>query len=197
MRLYLDTETTDYYNFSDKWDAPGQPACAQVAAVLETDSGRTVAALSAILAQHQWTSRGKTRVRIDARITELCGIDDELVDMCGQAPQLIYNQLSLMWGAASQLVGHNIEFDVGVIRRFAQDLGMPQPVLPATYCTMAHSTKLVGIPGRMGGFKRPKLGEAYKWATGKTLQNAHDALADTYGCRQVYRAIQRAESREA
>ena len=194
MRLYLDTEITDYYNFQEKWDHKSQPACSQVAAVLETDGGKTVAAVSAILAQHQWTNRSG-RVRIDPRITELCGIDDELVEMCGQAPQLVYNQLRLMWSAATLIVGHNISFDLGIIRRFAADLGEPQPILPESYCTMDNSAKMVGIPGARGGFKRPKLAEAYHWATGKRLQGAHDALADVYGCRQVYRGIQRAQGR--
>lgn len=194
MRLYIDTETTDYYNFQHGWDHPTQPACAQIAAVLETDGGKTVAAVSAILAQHQWTRRSG-REHIDARITELCGIDDELVDMCGQAPQLVYNQLRLMWTASSVIVGHNIEFDLGVVRRFAMDLGEPEPKLPDAYCTMENSTKLVGIPGARGGLKRPKLAEAYYWATSKKLQGAHDALADVYGCRQVYRGIQRAQGR--
>jgi len=194
MRMYLDTETTDYYHFELGWDHPRQPACAQVAAVLETDGGKIVAAVSAVLRQDRWTTRAD-RVRIDPRITELCGITDQLVDSCGQPPQSVYNMLRRMWSSSTMMVGHNIPFDVGIISRMAMDLGEPQPVLPEIYCTMVESRQLVGIPGRQGGLKNPKLAEAYHWATGKRMQGAHDALADVYGCRHVYRAIQRAGGR--
>jgi DNA polymerase-3 subunit epsilon len=193
MRLYLDTETTNFYNFQNTWDDPSQPAILQIAAVLETEQGKTVAAMSAIISQHMWNGRSEKNILVDTKIVELCGIDSEDVEMYGQEPQLIYNQFNHLLRSATLLIGHNISFDVGIIRRFAKDLEMPATLLPETYCTMHKSAKLVGIPGRQSGYKKPKLGEAYFWATGRKLQNAHDALSDVYGCRQVYRAIKREE----
>lgn len=190
MRLYFDTETTNYYEFQKSWDHPSQPACAQIAAVLESESGKTVAAISALLAP-QWPRR-ETAPVIDEKITKLCGITNEDVEMYGQSPQLIWNQLWQMITAARVLVAHNEEFDVKILRRFAMDLGMPDPLpsLPPRYCTMRSSAKLVGLPGN----KHPKLAEAYYWATGRVMSGAHDALNDVYACRQVYRGIQRAQS---
>lgn len=187
MRMYFDTETTNFYFFEKGWDHPDQPACAQVAAVLETDSGKTVAAVSALIAQ-RWPAR-KTQPTIDQRITDLCHITNEDIEMYGQDPQLVWNQLVLMMRAAREMVAHNEEFDVKIFRRFATDLGLSDPIdtLPPRFCTMRESTRLIQLPG----MKRPKLGEAFHWATGRQMSGAHDALNDVYGCRQVYRAIMR------
>ncbi len=187
MRLFFDTETSNFYEFRQGWDHPDQPTCAQIAAVLETESGKTVAALSALIAP-RWPAR-RTQPTIDPRITDLCHITNEDVEMYGQDPQLVWNQFSLMFRAAREMVAHNEEFDIKVIRRFATDLGLPDPIdtLPPRFCTKVHSTSLVGLPGN----KWPNLGEAYYWATGRKMSGAHDALNDVYGCRQVYRAIMR------
>jgi DNA polymerase-3 subunit epsilon len=38
----------------------------------------------------------------------------------------------------------------------------------------------------MGGFKDPKLSEAYQFMFGEELVGAHDAFVDTEACARVY-----------
>lgn len=195
MRLFWDTETTDYWEFKKSVVDPEQPMVAQIAAVLESDSGRTVAAVSAIIAQHMWPcdddiKRCRPRVRISKRCTDVHGITDEMVDMYGQSPQLVVDQLRRMVQAATEHVGHNVEFDVGVMDNTCRVLHVPKFAWPKKFCTMKESTSIVN--GDRG--KWPKLSEAYTFFTGRELSGAHDALVDVYGCRSVFRSIQKHRS---
>jgi DNA polymerase III epsilon subunit-like protein len=199
MRIFLDTETTDYWEFRRPPTDPTQPLPAQVAVVLETDTGKTVAALSALVAQDGWPydddpKRTRPLVRIDPRITELCGIDDDSVRAYGQNPTLLFNQLRLLFAAARLVVGHNVEFDVGVMQRWAAALHVPPIAMPETYCTMRSSTRIVGIQKPQGGLKFPKLAEAYAHFEKRPMSGAHDALSDVYASRRVYRGILRHEA---
>ena len=101
MRMYFDTETTNFYFFEKGWDHPDQPACAQVAAVLETDSGKTVAAVSALIAQ-RWPAR-ETQPTIDPLYTWVWSVGDELRHrhFSGEGPapsqELVAARVSRTW----------------------------------------------------------------------------------------------------
>jgi DNA polymerase-3 subunit epsilon len=196
MRIYFDTETTDFWNFGRPPVDDSQPFPLQVAAVLETEDGRTVAALACVLAQHMWpfpddSRRTMPRVRLDPRIVELCGLTDQHVDGYGQNPTLIFNQLRLMFGAAQESVAHNIEFDMGVLKRWARALHVPEIEVRGPFCTMRESAEIVAIRKASGGLKWPKLAEAYSFFERRPMTGAHDAMADAYACRRVYRGIAR------
>ena len=196
MNIFLDTETSAFWKFKLDPTDDSQPYPVQVAWVAEDDNGRTVSTYSAILAQDQWCGTSafnkKPRVPMTAEVVGVHGITDEMVDLYGQPPDLVLNLLWQLMAKADKLIGHNIEFDVGVLRRWHKAQHLPDPKIPETYCTMYKSTAICKIPAANGGgWKRPKLGEAYHHFMGKPLVGAHDALVDVYACRQVYRGIQR------
>jgi len=97
-------------------------------------------------------------------------------------------------------VAHNRTFDdrivrVGLKRYYDQaDADEPQPSdawkAGEGFCTSQESRKLCALPKN----KLPTLGEAHKILVGRELEGAHNALADTQGCRNVYFAIQDAKA---
>lgn len=74
-------------------------------------------------------------------------------------------------------------------------IGSPIPGRPAQ-CTAKLSTPILKLPptdkmkavGRLH-HKTANLGEAYKYFTGRELENAHTAMADVLACMEVYFAI--------
>ena len=194
MRLFFDTETTAFWLFGKPAVHPEQPMLAQIAWVLDDDAGRTVSACSAILMQDKWASladpsKYRPRVRMTDEVVKCHGITDKMVDDYGQPPDLVLNHFQRDLARASEVVGHNVSFDIGVINNTLSTQHLPPVVWPSSFCTKEKSTKIVGILGARGGFKWPNLSEAYHYFTQKKLSGAHDALIDVYGCRTVYRGI--------
>ena len=199
MRLFFDTETCDYWNFKSSPTDDSQPMIVQVAAVLEDEAGRTVAALSAILQQHVWPAAGggdqrRPRARVTARCTAVHGIDDAMVDEFGQPPDLVFEQLRRMVAASQEQIAFNINFDLGVLRNTTRVLGVPPIHISAPHCAMRACTDIVRATRADGSVKWPKLAEAYEFFQKRPMSGAHDALVDVYGCRAVYRGTKRFEA---
>ena len=92
------------------------------------------------------------------------------------------------------LIAHNINFDRPVVATLLHRCGAPLEDI-STFrnlsgrCTMLESTSICKIPARRGGYKWPKLCEAYKHFTGQEMQNAHDALADVRACIEIFKSL--------
>ena len=88
-------------------------------------------------------------------------------------------------GAAARadlIVAHNSAFDMKVMEYEFERAQIAERANTPVFCTMKASTDLCRLPGKYG-FKWPKLAEAMDILCGVKLENAHDALADTRGCR--------------
>jgi DNA polymerase-3 subunit epsilon len=184
--LYFDTETDDYHT----WEQPAQPV--QVACVLSNlDTGRTMMTLSCMIVRSWPNARP-----IAMRVIDIHGITAEMCNMWGEPPQLALEAFRRMVGRAALVVAHNIAFDISVMNHAYATLGIPPVCWPPAYCTMKESAPLLRLPssGRysIGGYKAPKLAEAYRFFTERELTTAHDALADAYAVRAVHRGIVRA-----
>ncbi len=91
---------------------------------------------------------------------------------------------------APLIVGHNISFDMKMIRscmtkeRYELNGYHAMP----TYCTMLKSTNICKIPHKNGrkGNKWPTLVEAYKALFGKEMKGAHRAMHDVRACYEIY-----------
>lgn len=61
------------------------------------------------------------------------------------------------------------------------------------HCAMDLATNFIKMPGRgmvdNGGWRRHKLTAAYKLLTGLPMPDAHNALADTRGAKEVFKAM--------
>lgn len=84
------------------------------------------------------------------------------------------------------LIAHNYKFDHDVVvsemARLKMNSGIKTINESNNHCTMINLTT--------GGRKYISLGEAYRNATGKSLENAHDALVDVHACATVFMASQ-------
>ena len=184
--LYLDTETSDYHEAH----SPSLPV--QIAAILATES-RTIATVSCILNQRQW--QGIRINPIADRVVNIHGITPDIADTYGWPPDLAIGRLRHMLNKAASVVAHNIEFDLSVMDHACGVQKIPRLCWPERFCTMRESAGVLRIPsgGRysIGGWKAPKLTEAYRWFAKKEMVSNHDALHDVFACRLVHRGILR------
>lgn len=105
------------------------------------------------------------------------------------------------------IVAHNIEFDADVLdcesyRHFGSSFfngnngsTIHEPLTPFnSFCTMKAATDVCKIPptsrmiasGRGNLYKAPSLNEAHQMICGRPNMDAHDAMGDVIGCRNVY-----------
>lgn len=93
------------------------------------------------------------------------------------------------------MVAHNKSFDMFLIRIALRRYGLLTDDMDAwwkalpTFCTMKATTNLCALPGKRGGFKWPKLIEAYRHAFGEDFSGQHDAMADVKACARLHRWI--------
>lgn len=118
-------------------------------------------------------------------------------EMCldGADPIAIVNWFRSKIIQSDLVVAHNIDYDHRMMRQemFRGDVDW---IEHNQFCTMKASTELCKIPptnkmlrAGFNKFKSPKLEEALEILCNKKLENAHDALADTRGCEQVFRQL--------
>lgn len=186
--LYYDTETSDYHEET----SPSLPV--QIAAILTGRQGRTIAAMSCIINQRTWV--GISVNPIAERVSggpRGHGITQRTCDEYGFPAEVVLNQFRRMLRCAKTVVAHNIEFDIGVMCHSFSTQTLPALEWPEQFCTMREAAPMMKMPAygkyRIGGYKAPKLAEAYRWATGAAFENAHDAFADTSACKTVHRHI--------
>lgn len=184
MNLFLDTETTDFWNFNAEHNDPSQPPPCQVAFILETPEKRAVATVSLLI---NWGKEWP----ITERAQKCHNITQEMIDTFGVEPLVAWEMIKKFHDLAERIIGHNIPFDIGVLSRMAHLLNVV-PLRNINYtCTMRESTTIVRIPKPSGsGYKWPNLSEAYFFFTKKKLSGAHDALVDVYGARAIFRALE-------
>lgn len=120
----------------------------------------------------------------EVKATHIHGITQEMADTQGIPFEDIYNMFTaiifLTEGDICRMIGHNLDFDMNVIRsefiRHQKCLDILENVNPI--CTLKLYRKI---------FLKPiKLGILYKDLFGKELDGAHDALNDARAAGEVY-----------
>lgn len=82
----------------------------------------------------------------------------------------------------SCVVGHNIEFDIGVIRAFAQRTGTPL----ANFLSLPRLCTILATYRSHGAGQFLTLGSLHEKLFGNPHRHAHNALADTEACARCY-----------
>jgi DNA polymerase-3 subunit epsilon len=180
--LYFDTETGGLPRHDLPLDHDAQPQIVQLAALLEVD-GIERGSFSVIVDQE-----GRA---IPPEVARVHGIDDAIAARCGIAIEAALGMWLRLARRAALLVGHNVTFDIEIIRLAFAALGMP------TACTKDMAEPILRLPptermraiGFGHKFKAPNLGECIRHLFGEELDGAHDALVDVRACRRVYRHI--------
>lgn len=192
MILFFDTETTGFPHKHKPHDHPDQPHVIQLAAILAEENGDVRSAFSFLI--DPGVDRG---VRIPSGAQAVHGIDEEMLWRLGHSPVAVLDAFDELYSRADLLVGHNVDFDVEMMD--IAHARQPQSVRDCwlkfkapRFCTMKETTDICRIPstraattGR-GGYKWPKLGEAYKHFFGEELQGAHDAMNDVRASMRIY-----------
>lgn len=185
--LFFDVETTGLPDFKAPIESEFQPRVVQLAAIMTDEENNVMTMLSALIKPDGWTVPEKT--------TELTGITQDMVENYGLGIGAVISAFARMREQADLLIGHNISFDLFMVRREAIAAGVDM-VEAKYFCTMKETTAICNLPPSDSmidaGFhkpKPPKLVEAYAHFFGRPFENAHNALADVQACRDVFFAL--------
>ncbi len=189
--LVYDTETTGLYKYRLGADHPGQPELVQLAYVLIGEDGVEKASASMLVI---------TEGDIPERVSDIHGVTKAMVMDYGVPLKSAISIFSHHMLSADVLVGHNISFDDNIMKSCFHRIGSRSSIRTfeamERYCTADLSRPIVKCPptqkmlmaGR-GGWKKPKLSEAYLHFAGKELVGAHDAMVDVRACALVFESL--------
>lgn len=172
--MFFDTETTG--------KNPKEAHLVQLALVIDDEQRNTVVKLSTLI---------QCPVEIPEEAARIHGKSKAICDELGLKPE---TAVHLFWHYASRCktVAHNAQYDRQIMEtaaaRFAPTI--LSRLLEESFCTLQASTPICKLPGRPGSYKWPTLNEAYRLIVNPDgFEGAHDALADTLACREVYYAL--------
>jgi DNA polymerase-3 subunit epsilon len=153
--------------------------------ILTDQNGKSLSKFSSLIKPDGWKiSEGAQKVH---------GITDELCEKYGIKYHSAVGMFFLLAKKATKIIAHNEEFDRNMLAieaaYYQKESGSPYKVDAFNwFCTMKSNTHIKGG-------KWPKLAEAYKHYTGKELgDDAHDALVDAEGCKEIYFAMNKKEA---
>jgi len=184
--LFIDTETTGFKKSG--LIVKGQARVCQIAMVMADQEGRTLASFSCLVKPDGW--------EIGEGAYKTHGISQQDCEDYGLEQRYFVNMFLRLVSQCKTIVAHNETFDKGMIEiELAHSKKIRLPHIP-WYCTQKNSVDVCKIPptekmikaGRTH-YKAPNLAEALEILTGKRLENAHDAMADTLACKDIFFAL--------
>ena len=190
MLLFIDVETSGLLRRDLPPDDPGQPWVISLAAELCDVDGNQLAIINtAIRANGRTISEGARAVHgVSSRDAGHTGISElaALAVLCGRESFV---------SQATHLIGHNIDFDVGVIEGVLLRCGREASALRRpglqTACTMKAATPFCKIapakPRDDGSYKWPSMNECRTMLLGKPANDGlHGALQDMLDAKELY-----------
>lgn len=191
MNLFFDTETSNLPEWRLPSDDPGQPHLLQLAAILAHEDGTEVETFSTLVKPYPGCIIGEEAFKahgITIRKATEEGMDG------GEVADRFFDMVF----RAERVIGHNVTFDIRMMRIHAAKARGFKWDCPAPYvCTMRTAAPIIKLPptqkmlaAGFTKFKAPNLGECVQFFFGETLDGAHDALVDVRACKRVYHAIQ-------
>jgi DNA polymerase III epsilon subunit-like protein len=179
--LFFDTETTGIPLWNDPSDDPRQPYVVEIACELWAGGAQ-------IDAFHEIVNPG---VPIPEEVVALHGITTEIAAEKGILPDDMLRTFFSLVGRAEFIVGHNVSFDVRMMRiQAARVTGEKWDRPIPTYCTMRSATNRCRIlkenPRTHNDWKWPSLSEAVRHFFDEDHGDAHSALADCTAARRVF-----------
>ena len=112
--------------------------------------------------------------------TEIHGITEEQAKAEGKPFDEIIGSIAALIVRCPKMVGHNLEFDLNILRAELIRRGLDESILDQVepVCTLKMVKDIY--------FKPMKLGVIYQKLFGKELEGAHNALADSVAAGEVY-----------
>jgi DNA polymerase-3 subunit epsilon len=177
--LFFDTETTGLPVWREPSGSENQPHIVQLGAILaDSDTQKLLQTMDVIVKPDGW--------EIPQETIDIHGITNEQALDVGIPEKEALTIYIDMLSKADLRIAHNTTFDNRIIRialkRYFPDLISDEvwKCKDNYYCTLINFRKLIG--GKSGH----TLSEAYKYFTGKDLENAHNAMVDTKACMEIY-----------
>lgn len=117
--------------------------------------------------------------------THVHGIDQDMIDSTGIKFSDVYSHLSSLVGVDVCLMGHNLEFDLNILKSEMYRYGFDVSILDSfkLICTLKMARSI------FVGTTSCKLGDLHKMLLGSELDGAHNALNDCRGCARVYTCL--------
>jgi DNA polymerase-3 subunit epsilon len=175
----LDVETTGLPEFGRDHpaDGPGQPRVCSIAAGLYDEApDKPLRLLDTLIVPDGWNIGEDTRA--------IHGLTDERCAAEGRAIADVLAEVNAMMDEADMIVGHNVSFDLKLLRGELRRAGHYDRYGEHPYfCTMWLTKKAFGLK------KTPKLTEAVQLALGVDHPSAHRALTDMMASVGIYFAI--------
>lgn len=184
ITLYIDTETSGLPDMNKRASDPSQPHLVQLAAVM-FDCEQEIERFNTLVIPEDWT--------ISPEAAAVHGITAERAKAEGCFEKFAAQIALAMIKDADLVVAHNIQFDKFILRIALRRYGLLTDDMDEwwkglpTECTMRAMTNICRIPSARGGWKWPRLTEAYKHCFVEEMQGAHDALSDVLACQKVHR----------
>ena len=174
MFIIFDTETTGLpRNFNAPVsDSANWPRMVQLAWQVHDEKGDLVEAFDYIVKPEGY--------EIPYNATKVHGITNEKADAEGVELSWLLHKFNEALGKASFVVGHNIQFDLNILRAEYYRKSIETPMMNmGALDTMDSSTNYCQLPGgKGGGFKRPNLTELHQKLFDEKFDEAHNATAD-------------------
>lgn len=188
--LFFDTETTGLPDYRSPSEAPHQPHLVQIAAELCDGTGATIEAWQTIVKPDEGA-------QFHPQAISAHGITPERAMSEGISLAEVWGRFISLVERADGIVGHNISFDLRIMRIASAKLGMPKWQSPVpNRCTMRMATPILNLPPTekmiAAGFnkpKSPKLADCIRFFFDEEMAGAHDAMNDVAACKRVYFAI--------
>lgn len=121
------------------------------------------------------------------------GITQEISERDGLLFPEVAAELWYMLMQASQIVAHNADFDVNVIKSELFRYGMNDMIdlieSKTVVCTMKKTMHMVNVQGRYG-VKFPSLAELYMYTFGEPITNAHNSKYDVINLQKIVQRLQ-------
>ena len=178
--LFFDTETTGLYDWKKDFNHADQPDLLQLGCILEDDNRKEMARVKLLI-------RPKGNVVLSDGAFAAHGISLLQCETYGVERVSALQVFGELVCAADLLVAHNIKFDESIMEtNFHRELVVYPGLQKNKICTMLASQPVCRLPSTRGGFKWPKLEEAYFYFFNEKMEGAHDALVDVEACRRIY-----------
>lgn len=127
---------------------------------------------------------------IEASASAIHGITQERAERKGLNRKTVFIDFACAVFCADLIVGHNLAFDRNVIEaEFIRHELNPRFCTRAQIDTMTETVDFVGIAGKFGKCKWPKLAELHQKLFGEDFENAHSALADIEATARCFWAL--------
>lgn len=191
--LIFDTETTGLPIWREPSDHPDQPYVVDIACDLWGGPDLLIDSYDAII---------NPGVEIPADVAEIHGITTERAIAEGIAMADALDRFMALVGQADLIVGHNVSFDIRMMRiEAARHRGEKWDNPLPTFCTMRKSTNhcqiLSSKPRHQNDWKWPNLGEAIRHFFDEELEDAHRARPDVDASRRIYFHLMAMEAQAA